>query len=363
MAFTKEIPQWDNAGQKPPQSKISEGFKPMDHPPADWFNWYMNGTYEALNELQSKAAATTEVTAGLKVLSNDIAAHSNAKNNPHAVTKSQVGLGNVDNIKQASKVDFDSHVGDKKNHVTGEEKDKWNTSQIWRITDDNGQVRVYINNSSDYHEVLPRYKGFTHFASDTSAINGPGVALRGFWACNAAGTYGQVLGFDNLNRTWRKTVANGKWSSWERLLTAEDVAKSTFVDTYDFDNSSFKATEGVVTKIKFGASRSDDQLEYNQTKSEITLKNSGLYLIRLYLSASAIPSNSDISFFCYVNDVQYQTLGYWYPVKNSQTIVLFLQQKFSKGDKVTFHIFPQVTGSTPLDVNVKSAFLTMSQIR
>ncbi|MER3122654.1 hypothetical protein ABQG71_15795 [Bacillus altitudinis] len=224
MAFTKEIPQWENAGQKPPQSKISEGFKPMDHPPADWFNWYMNGTYEALNELQSEAATTSEVTAALKVLSNDITTHSNEKNNPHAVTKSQVGLGNVDNIKQASKVDFDSHVGDKKNHVTGEEKDKWNTSQIWRITEDNGQVRVYINNSSDYHEVLPRYKGFTHFASDTSAINGPGVALRGFWVCNATGTYGSVVGFDNLNRTWRKTVANGEWSAWERLLTSNDLS-------------------------------------------------------------------------------------------------------------------------------------------
>lgn len=145
MAFTKEIPQWDNAGQKPPQSKISEGFKPMDHPPADWFNWYMNGTYEALNELQSEAATTSEVTAALKVLSNDITTHSNAKNNPHAVTKSQVGLGNVDNIKQASKADFDSHVGDKQLHTSATEKNKWNNGQIYKLTPDDGKVARLTN--------------------------------------------------------------------------------------------------------------------------------------------------------------------------------------------------------------------------
>ncbi|MFB8733917.1 hypothetical protein ACEQPO_08165 [Bacillus sp. SL00103] len=55
MALQKELPQWENAGQKPPQSKISEGFKPLDHPPADWFNWFFNGTYEALKELQDEA--------------------------------------------------------------------------------------------------------------------------------------------------------------------------------------------------------------------------------------------------------------------------------------------------------------------
>ena len=36
--------------------------------------------------------------------------HTGNKANPHGVTKSQVGLGNVDNAKQASKTEFDSHV-------------------------------------------------------------------------------------------------------------------------------------------------------------------------------------------------------------------------------------------------------------
>ncbi|BBP87499.1 hypothetical protein BsIDN1_11170 [Bacillus safensis] len=56
------------------------------------------------------------------MLSDALSTHSNAKNNPHAVTKSQVGLGNVDNIKQASKAFFDSHVADKILHTSEAEK-------------------------------------------------------------------------------------------------------------------------------------------------------------------------------------------------------------------------------------------------
>lgn len=142
------------------------------------------------------------------------------------VTKAERSAWNAKETTTGAQEKVDSHASNEELHTTAAEKNKWNTSQIWRITDDNGQVRVYINNSNDYHEVLPRYKGFTHFASDTSAINGPGVALRGFWVCNATGSYGSVVGFDNINRTWRKTVANGEWGSWERLLTSSDLSST-----------------------------------------------------------------------------------------------------------------------------------------
>ncbi len=36
--------------------------------------------------------------------------------NPHATTKAQVGLGNVDNVKQASKSEFDAHESDASAH-------------------------------------------------------------------------------------------------------------------------------------------------------------------------------------------------------------------------------------------------------
>lgn len=41
--------------------------------------------------------------------------HASKKDNPHSVTKSQVGLGNVTDDKQATKTEFDAHTGSKSN--------------------------------------------------------------------------------------------------------------------------------------------------------------------------------------------------------------------------------------------------------
>lgn len=38
----------------------------------------------------------------------DLSAHINNRNNPHGVTKQQVGLGNVDNVRQASYTDHEA---------------------------------------------------------------------------------------------------------------------------------------------------------------------------------------------------------------------------------------------------------------
>ncbi|MEA5046520.1 MAG: hypothetical protein VB075_18365 [Petrimonas sp.] len=43
-----------------------------------------------------------------------------------ALTKSSVGLGNVDNIQQASKTEFDTHNSDSTRHITSSERTAWN---------------------------------------------------------------------------------------------------------------------------------------------------------------------------------------------------------------------------------------------
>ncbi|MFS7439820.1 tail fiber protein [Carnobacterium maltaromaticum] len=49
------------------------------------------------------------------------------KGNPHGVSKAQVGLGNVDNIQQATKAEFNSHNSDTVRHITAIEKTDWNS--------------------------------------------------------------------------------------------------------------------------------------------------------------------------------------------------------------------------------------------
>ena len=42
------------------------------------------------------------------------------------LTKADIGLGNVDNVKQATKVEFDAHNNDSTRHITSDERNKWN---------------------------------------------------------------------------------------------------------------------------------------------------------------------------------------------------------------------------------------------
>ncbi|AYC54157.1 hypothetical protein CHCC15075_1695 [Bacillus licheniformis] len=127
----------------------------------------------------------------------------------------------ADKAEANAKEYTDVHANNTELHFNPGERDKWNGGQLFKITKDDGQPLVYVNATDDFHELLPRYKGFVHFSSHPNAVNGPGVAVRGFWNCNLSGTHGQVIAFDNSNRTHRKTISNGIWTEWEVLETSE----------------------------------------------------------------------------------------------------------------------------------------------
>jgi hypothetical protein len=58
MPFSKPLPEWNNLGTKPPQSKIDTGWLPDDKPPADWWNWFQYTTHQALLEVHQNAVHT-----------------------------------------------------------------------------------------------------------------------------------------------------------------------------------------------------------------------------------------------------------------------------------------------------------------
>lgn len=74
--------------------------------------------------------------------------HVNRIDNPHQVTKEQVGLGNVDDVQQASKEDFDNHVNDTVIHVTSEDKTNWNSKATQQDIDDAISELDYVSNLS-----------------------------------------------------------------------------------------------------------------------------------------------------------------------------------------------------------------------
>ena len=62
MAFEKTLPTWNNQGVEPPESLKTAGWEANQKPPAPYFNWLQNTTYEAIKELQEKAADKDEIT-------------------------------------------------------------------------------------------------------------------------------------------------------------------------------------------------------------------------------------------------------------------------------------------------------------
>ena len=81
------------------------------------------------NAKETPSAAQQKATKALNEAKLYIDKHSNRTDNPHKVTKSQVGLSNVDNVKQASKIDLDNHIGDAVKHITASERASWNAKE------------------------------------------------------------------------------------------------------------------------------------------------------------------------------------------------------------------------------------------
>ncbi|WP_406945771.1 pyocin knob domain-containing protein [Halobacillus sp. SY10] len=100
MPINTTLPDWLATGVQPPDSLRTTGWEEGQKPAAEYFNWFFSTSYYALKDLAEKAASQ-----------QDLDNHKNNQSNPHQVTKSQVGLINVDDVKQASKTEFDNHKG------------------------------------------------------------------------------------------------------------------------------------------------------------------------------------------------------------------------------------------------------------
>lgn len=86
LNFDNEIPEWKNEGTEPSDNLKETGFTGGYKPPATVFNWFWNKVQKCITELQTK-----------------LKSHVDSTSNPHKVTKSQIGLGNVNNTSDLNK--------------------------------------------------------------------------------------------------------------------------------------------------------------------------------------------------------------------------------------------------------------------
>jgi len=78
---------------------------------------------EAISLLEQ---ASGEIQTAIAALSGNVASHITDTDNPHDVSKTQIGLGDVDNVQQAAKADFEAHIADAVKHITSGERTAWN---------------------------------------------------------------------------------------------------------------------------------------------------------------------------------------------------------------------------------------------
>ena len=138
MSFENLPPTWKAKGAEPSTDLQNNGFVAGYKPPAEYFNYLFNRYSACINELQgiiaemettvaeigstitSQGGEISTIESSVSGLQTSVSSHTNNKNNPHGVTKSDVGLGNVPNVATNDQTPTFSVASTRDNIVSGE---------------------------------------------------------------------------------------------------------------------------------------------------------------------------------------------------------------------------------------------------
>ncbi|KYC73584.1 hypothetical protein B4092_4979 [Bacillus licheniformis] len=182
----------------------------------------LKAKFSDLGRIETKEGAQDKADAAEAHAKAYTDAHAAKTNNPHKVTKSQVGLDKVDNVKQAAKTDFDAHTADNVRHITADERTKWNKGQLYKLTQDNG-VRILIPDGTDLLTLPP---GF-YYGINNRLLNNPDPNDAGWFNYDIMdGNSGRktiIATASYHNKMWFATIhTNGDFRGWKRILTSTD---------------------------------------------------------------------------------------------------------------------------------------------
>ncbi|WP_270574324.1 DNA-packaging protein [Bacillus glycinifermentans] len=159
-------------------------------------HWYPSSGWTEFITVPSSSDLDSALAAA-KAYTDD---HANNKENPHSVTKAQVGLGNVDNIQQAAKSDFDKHDSDNTRHITSDERKKWNAAQLFKITADSGTQKINLT-SGTFYDALKDVGTVSFFGTNAVTDSPSKSSLRGMQLVGQAGI-GMGYAADASGNAW-----------------------------------------------------------------------------------------------------------------------------------------------------------------
>ncbi|MEC0430957.1 BppU family phage baseplate upper protein [Bacillus subtilis] len=101
--------------------------------------------------------------------------HVNDTSNPHAVTKAQIGLSNVDDVQQASKIEFKAHDDDTTRHITADERTVWNAKETTKGAQEKANkaladAKTYVSNFT--WVVAALQNGWSHYNGGEDVVFG-----------------------------------------------------------------------------------------------------------------------------------------------------------------------------------------------
>ncbi|MCY8807522.1 BppU family phage baseplate upper protein [Bacillus atrophaeus] len=248
--------------------------------------------FEDLEKIETKEGAQEKADAAEANAKAYTDTHENNKKNPHAVTKAQVGLANVDNVKQAAQTDFDAHTADNKRHITADERSKWNGSQLSKITSDSGRVSTLAYEGEDIlQKIVDQGRTMGTFYSNGKAVNNPSpYSARGIFHMTALtedgkGMYGWVYAIDYKNNAFTNYWDTGGWQGWKLLETTSGSqskvdahANKTDIHVTQSDKNSWNEIVRQFTAHNYNQERhisASERIKWNGKVSyaNITLKN------------------------------------------------------------------------------------------
>lgn len=195
--------------------------------------------------------------AGIKAANEEGDEHRNNKQNPHGVTKAQLGLSQVENIRQASKADFDSHERNKQNPhevnksqvglgsvqnypVASQAQAEAGTHTASYMTPQRTKQAIDIHNTLLNHisvlglnalnfdvEPVDYPVGISYFYINSADMKYPGqnVFITTFRDIDPSGqprAFQTIQGIgSNYNQTWTRGSRNGVWGD---LIESESKA-------------------------------------------------------------------------------------------------------------------------------------------
>ncbi|QHF58255.1 element PBSX protein [Bacillus subtilis] len=164
----------------------------------------------------------------------------------------------IETVEGAQKK-VDAHANRTDIHVTKSDKDKWNGSQLSKITADYGGVSIAANEGEDIlQKIVDQGRTMGTFYAHGKAVNAPSTfSTRGIFhltglSSDGKGMYGWVYATDYKNNVFTNYYDGSTtyWQGWKRFLNTDDLL-------YSYANITLKngATAGTRTPIyaKWGA--------------------------------------------------------------------------------------------------------------